>query len=223
MSREGGRSCVSNKARRKVELERDLKLGAGLNVEDVRCVQCGEPWGRGVSITAIYELRPSRRSEFRHPRGERQRIVRIPRTPNASRPPHPLPPRDLDFGVAPTLDVSRKSLFKKLQLEDVFALFPTFATFVGVDHLPAEIRAASVTHDFLDGVRSRGHQLDRGPIILDVRSKMWGGRKKRRRAVSSGCVAHGEDSGFHRGGTTGTKLEKCTHASTVNAAFPTFP
>ena len=72
--------------------------------------------------------------------------------PNAGRPPHPLPPRNLDLGKTSTLDRRGKKLFDELQLENVFALFPTFGSFVRVDHLPTEIRAAPKTHDFLDCV-----------------------------------------------------------------------
>jgi len=67
------------------------------------------------------------------------------------------------------VDGRGKKFLNELQLENVFALFPTFAPFVSVDHLPTEVRTAPKAHDLLDGVRARGHQLDRGPIIPDIR------------------------------------------------------
>jgi hypothetical protein len=121
-------------------------------------------------LATLNELRPSRRSELWHPRGKRQGIVRVSGTPNASRSPHPLSPRNLDLGETSALDGRGQEFFNELQLEDVFTLLPTLGPFVCVDHLPAEIRAAPETHDLLDGVRPRSHQLDRGSIIPDIRS-----------------------------------------------------
>lgn len=121
-------------------------------------------------LTALDELRPIRRSELWHLRSKGQRIIRVPGTPNAGRSPHPLPPHDLDLRETSTLDGRGKKFFNELQLENVFTLFPTFGPFVCVDHLPTEIRATPETHYFLDGVRPRGHQLNRRPIIPDIRS-----------------------------------------------------
>ena len=154
---------VSNKeGRKKRKVEGRFKLT--LTIKPVKNVF----WS---PLTALDELRPGWGSELWHSRGKRQRIIRVPGTPNARRPPHPLPPHNLDLGKTCAWDGRGKKFFNKLQLENVFAFFPTFGPFVCVDHLPTEIRAAPETYDFLDGVRPRGHQLNRGPIVPDIRSR----------------------------------------------------
>ena len=92
-----------------------------------------------VTSTTLDELRPRRTSELWHPGSKRQRIICVLGTPNAGRPPHSLPPRNLDLGKTSALDRKGEKFFDELQLENVFALFPTFGSFVCVDHLPAEI------------------------------------------------------------------------------------
>ena len=123
-----------------------------------------------ITLTTLYEPGPGRRGEHGHLRGKRQIRIGVLRTPNTGRPPQPLPPRDLYLGQATTLDGRGKEFLNELHLENVFSLFPTFGTFVCMNHLPAEIRVAPETHDFLNGVRPRGHQLNRRPIIPDVGS-----------------------------------------------------
>jgi len=122
-----------------------------------------------LRLTALYKLRPSRRGERWHPGSKRQREICVLGTPNAGRPPHPLPPRNLDLGKTSAWDRRGKKFLDELQLKNVLALFPTFGSFVCVDHLPTEIRTTPKTHDLLDCVCPRGHQLDRRPIVPDIR------------------------------------------------------